>query len=101
MGGHGGEMGARRQRHSLLALVGVGLGDGFGQLDFKLVGAQRHLLVVRDESEEAGECHHVRQVEPEAASLLVGVDKAVLDLAGSPSGWEEHRSPGSACGASN
>ena len=68
----------------LLALVGIGLGNRLGQLHLKLVAAQRHLLVVRDERKQRVEHQVVRQIELGAARLLPGVDPAVLDTPGAP-----------------
>lgn len=73
-------------RDSLLALVGVCLGDGLCELHLKLVASQCHLLVVRDEGEQRVEHQVVRQVELGAAGLLAGMDAAVLHSSRAPRG---------------
>lgn len=72
------------RRHSLFALVSVGLRHRLRQLHLKLVAAQRHLLVVGDEGEERVEHQVVGQVELGAARLLPGVDPTVLHTTRTP-----------------
>lgn len=58
--------------------MSVGLRHRLSQLHLKLVAAQRHLLVVVDQSKERVEHQVVRQVELGAACLLTRVNTTVL-----------------------
>lgn len=59
--------------------MSIGLRHWFSQLHFKLVAAQRHLLVVANKGIECVEHQVVSQVELRATSLLTRVDPTVLD----------------------
>jgi len=69
---------------SLFALVGISLRHRLSQFHFKLIAAQRHLLVVVDQGKECVKHQVVGQVELGAACLLPRVDTTVLHPAGSP-----------------
>lgn len=62
----------------LFALMSISLRHWLSQLHLKLIAAQRHLLVVIDESEEGVEHQVVSQVKLGAACLLARVDTTVL-----------------------
>lgn len=68
----------------LFALVSISLRHRLSQLHLKLIAAQRHLLVVVDESEEGVEDQVVSQVKLGAAGLLARVDTTVLHPAWTP-----------------
>lgn len=64
--------------YSLFALVSIGLRYRLSQLHLKFVTAQRHLLVVGNQSKERVKYQVVSQVELWAACLLTRVDATVL-----------------------